>query len=170
VIGTAQPRPRPVPVELTHDPRFRRRVVRLAAVSAVALGLVWGLAVTTLDVPTAVEWALAAGWLLMPTLLLGSLSLPRLRYGLVVPASLVSLGLLAVVVGRLPGEPAAAAGWLLMTAGIWFGGALGLWLWYRLMPVPDALDDPFSAGRWALIALHVSLVVTGIALAATALW
>jgi hypothetical protein len=49
------------------------------------------------------------------------------------------------------------------------GGGLGLWLWYRLLPVPAALDDPGSPGRWLLIGVHVALVVGGWLLAATAL-
>jgi hypothetical protein len=81
----------------------------------------------------------------------------------------VSVGLLAIAVGWLPAERAAAGGWLLMTAGVALGGALGLWLWYRLVPVPAALDDPFSPLRWSLVGVHVSLVVVGFALAATAL-
>ncbi|MCJ7709607.1 MAG: hypothetical protein MUQ32_02145, partial [Chloroflexi bacterium] len=60
-------------------------------------------------------------------------------------------------------------GWLLMTIGVGLGGVLGLWLWFRLMPVPAALDDPLAPGRWALIGVHVALVVIGLALAATAL-
>ena len=44
---------RRIPVELTADRRITRRVKRLAAVSAVALGLIWVLAVATLEAPTA---------------------------------------------------------------------------------------------------------------------
>jgi hypothetical protein len=159
---------RPGPIELSSDPRFRRRVVRLTAVSAVALGVLWALAVTTLDPPPLVAGALLAGWVLMPSTLVASLSRPRLRYGLALPASLVSVGLLAVVLGPLPAQPA-AAGWFLVLAGVALGGGLGLWLWYRLLPVPAALDDPFAPGRWGLVAVHVGLVVIGAALAATAL-
>jgi hypothetical protein len=164
VIGAAPSRP--VPVELSADRRFERRVRRLAVVSAVALGLVWLLATTTLDAPVAVDLAFLGGWMLMPLTLVASLARPRLRYGLVVPATLVSLGLLAVSVAWLPPEPVAAAGWWLMTAGIAVGGGLGLWLWYRLLPVPAALEDPFAPARWALIAVHVGLVVMGFILAA----
>ncbi len=128
-----------------------------------------GLAVATLDAPPAVIAALIGGWVLMPAILVASLRQPRFRYGLVVPASLVSLGLLAIVIGWLPAGGAAATGWVLLTAGVWLGGALGLWLWYRLAPVPAALDDPFSSGRWALVGLHVGLIVLGFVLAATAL-
>lgn len=143
---------RRVPVELTRDPQFEQRVRRLAVVSAVALGLVWGLAVATLQAPPAVDAAFAAGWVLMPLTLAASVTLPRLRYALILPASLVTVGLLAVCAGWLPGNPAAAAGWLLMLCGVALGGTLGLWLWYRLLPVPRALDAPFSrdGGRWSV--------------------
>ena len=167
MIRTAAPRS--IPVELTTDRRFRRRVKRLAATSAVALGLIWALAITTLELPIVIYAAFAAGWALMPTTLVASLVRPRLRYGLAVPASLVGIGLLAICIGWLPRDPLVATGWLLMTAGIALGGALGLWLWYRLMPVPARLDDPFSTGRWALIGVHVALVVTGLGLATSAL-
>ena len=167
MIGTASARR--VPVELSPDRRFERRVKRLAAVSAVALGSIWALAVSTLALPPAIVAAFAAGWLLMPTILATSLWYPRLRYGLVLPASLVSIGLLAVCVGWLPAEPSIALGWILMTAGVALGGGLGLWFWYRVLPVPAALDDPFSPGRWTMVGVHVTLVVAGFALAALAL-
>ena len=159
---------RPIPVELTEDPRIRRRVRRLAAVSAVALGLIWGLAVATAEAPAWVSVALFGGWLSMPTALLASLRDTRLRYGLVVPSVLVSLGLLAIVVGVSSGG-LAALGWLLILAGVLLGGLMGLWFWFRVVPVPVALDAPDSAGRWAIIALHVGLIVVGIAFAASAL-
>lgn len=41
---------------------------------------------------------------------------------------------------------------------------MGLWFWYRLLPVLESLRDPFASGRWTLIAIHVGLVVCGIAL------
>ena len=168
MIGTASARR--VPVELSPDRRFEWRVKRLAAVSSVALGLIWALVVTTVAPPPPVDAVLAAGWLLMPTTLAASLRYPRLRYGLVIPASLVSIGLLAVCVGWLPAEPTIALGWILMTAGVALGGALGLWFWYRILPVPARFDDPFSTGRWALIGVHIALVTVGFGLAATALW
>lgn len=160
---------RPVPVELTDDRRVRGRVLRLAAVSLVALGLVAGLATATLDAPPAVVGALALGWVLMPAVLALSLREVRARYLLVVPSSLVTIGLLAICIGWLPATATAATGWLLMTAGVGLGGALGLWLWYRLLPVPSSLDDPLAPGRWGLIGVHVALVVVGWGLAATAL-
>lgn len=161
---------RRIPVELSTDARFARRIKRLALTSVVALGLIWWLAVTTLATPPLAGVALAAGWVLMPTVLLASLTRPRLRYALVVPATLVGVALLGVSVWWLPTHPLAAAGWLLITVGISLGGVLGLWFWFRLLPVPAALDDPFSGGRLALIGLHVGLIVTGIALAGVGLF
>ena len=160
---------RPLPQELSDDRAFAVRVKRLGAVSMVALGLIWWLAVTTTAAPPAVGAMLAAGWALMPATLFFSLRLPALRYGLVLPASLVGAGLLLVVTAWLPATAPAATGWLLITAGVVLGGILGAWFWFRLVPVPAALDDPFSPGRWILIALHVGLIVVGLMLAATAL-
>jgi hypothetical protein len=145
------------------------RVKRLGFVSIVALGLIWAMAVVSLDAPPLVDGALAAGWVLMPLVLFASLAQPRLRYGLLLPGSLVGLGLLAICVGWLPAEATAAAGWLSITAGVLLGSVLGLWFWYRLLPVPAALDDPYAGGRWALIGGHVALIVMGLGLAATAL-
>ena len=159
---------RPTPVELTDDPRVVGRVRRLAAVSAVMLGLIWVLAVATLEAPFVVNAALLAGWLLMPLTLLASLANLAARYWLVLPSTLVSLGLLAVVIGWLPDDPVAAAGWLLMLAGVALGGGMGLWLWFRVLPVPERLDDPVSPGRWALIGVHVALVVGGVLLVVAA--
>ncbi len=160
---------RSVPVELTADRGIARRVKRLAATSAVALGLIWLLAVTTLEAPVLVDAVLAAGWIMMPTVLAASLRRPSLRYWLIVPSTLVGVGLVAVSLGWLPEDPAAAAGWLLMTVGVLLGGVMGLWLWFRVVPVPASLDDPFAAGRWALIVLHVALITTGLGLAIAAL-
>jgi hypothetical protein len=144
-------------------------VKRLGAVSVVALGLIWLLGVTTLDAPPLLGVALAAGWVLMPTTLFASLARPLLRYALIAPASLVGAGLLAISAWWLPADPVVAAGWLLITAGVLLGGMLGTWFWLRLLPVPHSLDDPFSWGRWALIGIHVALIVGGLALAATSL-
>jgi hypothetical protein len=159
---------RPVPVELTDDPRISGRVKRLSAVSVVMLGLIWALSVTTLNAPFWVDAVLFVGWILMPSILLASLSAQAARYWLVLPSTLVSLGLASVVVGWLPSEPIAAGGWLLITAGVALGGALGLWLWFRVLPVPDRLDDPASSGRWAMIGVHVTLVVSGVLLVISA--
>jgi hypothetical protein len=160
---------RRVPVELSADAAFAHRVRRLGLVSLVALGAVWVLAVTTLEAPPIVDGALLAGWALMPAILFASLARPILRLGLTLPATLVTLGLLAIVVGWLPVAPAAAVGWMLILTGVALGGSMGLWLWYRLLPVPAALSDPFSPARWTLIGVHVALIVVGLALAATAL-
>ena len=105
----------------------------------------------------------------MPTVLVASLWRPLIRYWLVVPSTLVSLGLVATSLGWLPENPVAAAGWLLMTVGVLLGGVMGLWFWFRVVPVPAMFDGPYSAGRWAVIALHVALITTGLALAIAAL-
>lgn len=157
-------------VEMGRDRRFEGRVLRLTAVSSVALGLVWALAVATVAAPPVVHAALLAGWFLMPTILASSVVEPLLRYGLVVPATLVTVALLAIVARWLPTEPLAAAGWVLMLAGIALGGGLGLWFWYRLLPVPARLGEPFCPERWRLVGVHVGLVVVGFLLASSALW
>lgn len=157
---------RPVPVELTDDPRVVGRVKRLALVSAVMLGVIWALAVDTLVSPYLVGALLFAGWLLMPVTLVASLYAEAARYWLALPSTLVSLGLLLVVLTKLPSDPMAAAGWVLMLAGVALGGGMGLWLWFRVLPVPRSLDDPLSHGRWALIGAHVALVVAGAVLVA----
>lgn len=161
--------PRPIPVELSANARMAGRIKRLGFVSLVALGLIWTLAVASLETPRLVKWALAAGWVLMPTILFASLSRPLLRYGLVLPGSLVGLGLLAICAWWLPADPLAAAGWLLITVGVSMGSALGLWFWFRLLPVPASLDDPYSTGRLGLIRVHIALIVAGLGLASTGL-
>ena len=160
---------RGTPIELSADRRVAGRIRRLAGTASIALGLIWYLAVATLDAPPAIGVALAAGWLSMPAILIASLERPLLRYALVIPSTLVGLPLLAISIAWLPAGPMAAAGWLLMTSGILMGGVLGLWFWYRLFPVPAALDDPMSSGRWMLIAVHIGLIVIGAILAATGL-
>jgi uncharacterized membrane protein len=157
------------PVELSGERRMARRITRLGFVSLVALGLIWALSVASLSAPAAVTWALAAGWVLMPITLFASLARPRLRYALMVPASLVSIGMLAILLWWPPDDRLALVGWWLMTAGILLGGAMGLWFWYRLLPVPASLDDPCSPDRWRLIGLHVALIMVGWLLAATPL-
>ena len=156
-------------LELSDDRRMAGRVRRLARTAAVALGIIWWLAVSTLEAPPMVGASLLLGWASMPAILVMSLRRPRLRYALVLPSSLVGVPLLGITALFLPASAVAAAGWLLMTAGILLGGALGLWFWYRVLPVPRALDDPFSAGRIALIGVHVALIVAGAALASTGL-
>ena len=160
---------RPVPVELTGDRRIVRRVKRLAATSAVALGLIWGLAVATLHVPSGISLALAAGWVLMPATLVASLARPSLRYWLVVPATFVSIGLLALCASWLPAAPIPALGWVSTTIGVLLGGGMGFWLWFRILPVPRVLDDPGSRWRWGLIVVHVGLIVGGVVMSAEAL-
>lgn len=106
---------------------------------------------------------LVAGWILMPTLLDASVNRPRLRYLLALPAMLVTVGLVMVAVS-MGGWSITTAGWWLLTIGVILGGGLGSWFWYRWMPVPDSLDDPFAPWRIALIVAHIALVVFGMAL------
>lgn len=155
----APPAARPVWREMSDDRRFRGRLRRLIAISAVMLGSITLLAVTSADPSALVVAMLAAGWVLMPTLLYAGLDRPSVRYLLVVPATLVTAGLVSVA---LHGPLESAVGWWVITAGVLFGGGLGAWFWYRWMPVPDQFDDPFSSGRIALIAIHVALIVVGI--------
>jgi hypothetical protein len=151
-------------VELSADPGFAPRVRRLVAVSTVALGVVTYLAATTTGAPLWILTMLATGWLMMPIILAGSLRRPKLRYGLVAPAGLVGGGLTCLCLGWLPDDPTTAVGWTLVTAGVLLGGTLGSWFWYRLAPVPAAMEPPFSVARLALIAVHTGLVVLGVAL------
>ena len=152
-------------VEMTRDSRFGVRVIRLASTSVVALGLIWGFQFATLQTPAFVGICLAAGWVLMPVLLVASLRWPLVRYGLAIPSTLVGVSLVAICLTALPTEwGAARIGWLMTTAGVLMGGALGLWFWFRLAPVPRFLDDPFSPGRWTLVAAHIVLIVAGLAL------
>jgi hypothetical protein len=153
-------------IELTAHPAMRARVLRQTAVSAVVLGLICWLAAAALDAHAAIVLALGAGWVLMPTVLALSTARPRLRLALVVPAGLVSTGLVAVVATALPDDATSRVGWILITAGVLVGGVLGSWFWYRLLPVPPALESPLAPGRWILIALHVALVLAGVALVA----
>lgn len=152
-------------VEMTADSRFGLRVIRLAATSVIALGLIWGFAFTTLDAPAFIGIALAAGWVLMPTLLMVSLRWPVARYGLAIPSILVGAGLVAICLTALPLDwGAVRLGWLMTTAGVLMGGGLGLWFWFRLAPVPRFLDDPFGPGRWILVVVHIALIVVGLGL------
>ena len=156
-------------VEMSGDPEFARRVVRLAVTSIVALGVIFLLGVVTGAGAGWIGLALALGWVLMPALLFLSLDTPGLRYALVAPATLVGLALVAICAGRPDLSPAARAGWLMTTAGVLLGGVMGAWLWFRLLPVPFCLRDPFGSARWALIATHVALIVFGMVLVALSL-
>ncbi|MEA2023931.1 MAG: hypothetical protein U9N79_06525 [Actinomycetota bacterium] len=143
--------------ELTGDRLFTHRVRRLVAISAVALGVIWGLAF----VEEASAWILvllAVGWVAMPVILAASLRRPSLRYALVVPVGAVSVGLVGMVVAA-PEET--VTGWILITAGILLGGLLGVWFWFRWLPVPRIFDDPFGWPRVALVGLHLALVLVG---------
>lgn len=155
---------RAVAVEMSGDPAFLGRVRRLASVSALALGAIWALAVTSLDAHALLDLSLLVGWISMPTVLASSLRRAPVRRLAIVPSTLVTLGLVGICATALPASGPARAGWLLMTGGILFGGALGGWFWYRWFPVSASLDDPFSAGRWTLIAVHVAPIVAGLLL------
>jgi hypothetical protein len=146
--------------------RFDRRVLRLAATSVIALGLIFALWAVARPGGTMAGVALGAGWVLMPGLLLLSLKRPLARYALVAPATLVSGGLIAISAANPGSGPIEETGWLLMSAGVLLGGLLGAWFWFRLLPVPRQLEDPFAFGRWALIAVHVGFIVAGISLVA----
>ncbi len=152
-------------VEMRADPRFAGRIRRLAGTSVVALGLIWLLPESTLDPHPAIGAALAGGWIGMPAILWLSLRRPRLRYGLVVPSTLVTAALLGICATALPADATARAGWLMLTAGILVGGLLGFWFWFRWLPVPASLHEPFAPGRWLLVAVHVALIVVGLLLA-----
>ena len=131
-------------MEMTGDPRFRGRVRRLAITSGVAL--------------------LLGGWPAMFTVLTLSLARPSIRRLVVVPAVIVTTALIGICLLELPSSALARAGWLALTAGILMGGGMGAWFWYRWIPVPRTLHDPYAPSRLALIAAHVGLVVGGIAL------
>ena len=147
-------------VELTADRLFAHRVRRLIVISTIALGIIWGLAFTD-DAEVWVLVLLGIGWVTMPTILGLSLRRPMLRYALLVPASAVSIGLIWMT---LTAPDSTDVGWLLITLGILVGGALGAWFWFRWIPVPRALDDPYGTPRVALVGLHTGLVLIGMAL------
>jgi hypothetical protein len=155
--------------ELSDDPEFARRVARLMVDSAVALAYLVYLWSRTLNTSPVIGVGLVGGWILMPALLAWSLHRPAVRIGLFLPSMLVGVALLAICLTALPDDVLPRLGWILTTVGIWLGGTLGLWFWFRWLPVPTKLDAPFSPGRWALIGVHVALVVTGFALISTAL-
>jgi hypothetical protein len=148
-------------VEMTADLRFEGRVRRLVAVSSIALGVVFLLALDAIGWASGASAMIGLGWITMPTILAASLRRPKIRYLLAVPATLVSLGVLVTALVS-EGGGAAFLGWWMMTAGIGFGAGLGMWFWFRWMPVPELLDRPFSAARWSLIGVHVTLIVAGL--------
>jgi hypothetical protein len=152
-------------LELTADRLFTHRIRRLIGVSVVALGVIWALAF----MDGAPVWALAllgTGWVLMPSILAVSLRRPMARYGLVVPATVVPLGLTGMI---MVGQGSTANGWIVMTIGIVFGGFLGMWFWFRWLPVPRILDDPFGLARVSLVGIHIALVLAGAAMVVTGL-
>lgn len=154
-------------IEMSADPLFLPRVRRLGAVSSIALGVIWLLALRTTEPhSTAIDTALLSGWILMPTVLWASIRRPELRPFVFVPSALVTVGLAALCLTALPDDAAIRGGWLLVTGGILFGGVLGGWFWFRWFPVPAAFDSPFGFPRWALIGAHVGMILAGMALVA----
>lgn len=147
-------------IELTPDRLFSHRIRRLVAISSVALGVIWGLAFAE-GAATWILVLLGVGWVSMPTILAASLRRPFLRYALVVPAGTVSFGLIGMVMAA-PQET--VTGWLIIAAGILLGGFLGVWFWFRWLPVPRMLDDPFGWPRVTLVGLHLALILVGAAL------
>ena len=154
----------PFGVEMSSDPAFRPRVRRLALVSAVMLGWIWALVMATLDADPAIELTLLLGWIGMAAVLGLSLRLAWIRRFIAFPSVLVVTALVAVCLIALPDDHVARVGWFLLTAGILLGAGIGAWFWYRWLPVPKPLDAPFAPARWALIAVHVGLLVGGLLL------
>ena len=152
-------------LEMTGDRVFAHRVRRLVGVSTVALGVFWGLAFMD-DAPGWVLALLAIGWVLMPAVLAVSIHRPMMRYALVVPATVVPVGLTGMV---MVAPAATVNGWIIMTIGILFGGFLGLWFWFRWLPVPRILDDPFRSARVTLVGIHIALVLAGVTIVAAGL-
>lgn len=146
----------------------RGRLIRLAVTATVALAVIWWLAVATLEAHPLILGGLASTWLLMPVALLLATRDWRMRPWLVVPSAIETLSLVAIDLTVLPDEVLAAAGWLVLTAGIILGGLLGAWLWMGWAPVPHSLRAPYARLRWALIASHVGLVIGGLVLVAGA--
>jgi hypothetical protein len=146
------------------DPVFATRIVRLAWTAAVALGVIWWLARTMIPAQPLALHMLAAAWFLMPSVLTISLRWPLLRYALAIPSSLATLGLLLICLYAPHPVEAARVGWLLTTAGVLLGGMLGMWFWFRWLPVPPGLVEPFSVGRWVLIGVHAGLIAGGVVL------
>jgi len=152
-------------MEMTRDRLFTHRVRRLVWVSVFALGVICVMAFLD-DAPNWVLALLAAGWLLMPAILAISLRRPMMRYALVVPATVVPIGLMWMV---LTASEATLTGWILMAVGILFGGLLGMWFWFRWFPVPRVFADPYGGPRISLIGVHIALVLAGAAMVARGL-
>lgn len=163
-VATRDARERPRSIEMSSDPRFATRVVRLAVTSVIALAAIFAQWAWTGSGNPTILIALGGGWILMPTLLMLSLRWPEFRYGVVVPAAAVSLALVAICLWNTPPSPIARSGWLLVSSGVLLGGFLGAWFWFRWLPVPRQLDDPYSPGRWAMIAVHAGLIIAGLGL------
>ncbi|HEX6300478.1 MAG TPA: hypothetical protein VF148_08440 [Acidimicrobiia bacterium] len=154
-------------IEMSDDPSFLPRVRRLSGVSSIVLGIIWLLAMRTTEPHNVIiDGALFAGWILMPTVLWTSIRRPEIRPWVFLPSTLITLGLGALCLTALPTDSQIVSGWLLVTAGILFGGFLGGWFWFRWLPVPASLDAPFASGRWALIGAHVLMIVAGLVLVA----
>ncbi len=145
--------------ELTRDRPFTRRVQRLVGISLVMLGVITWLAVAD----DAAGWIVAlmlVGWLLMPSLLLLSITRPKLRYGLLIPGTSFTLGVVGMAIDSAGPQ---ALGWWLLAAGLTVGGGAGIWFWMRWLPVPQPFDDPYGRPRLAVIGVHVALVLAGVA-------
>jgi hypothetical protein len=99
----------------------------------------------------------------MPGLLWVGLDEPGWRSLLPIPAVMFAAALLIITIG-FEGPGPALAGWWMITTGVALGVGLAIWFWYRRFPVPEGLEDPFSPGRWLLIAVHVGLIALGMAL------
>jgi hypothetical protein len=148
---------------MSPDPGFRRRLRRLILISSVSLGMITALALATADVGLGVLTLLLGGWGLMPGLLWVGLEEPGWRSLLPIPAVMFTVALLIITIG-FDGPGIALAGWWMITAGVVLGATLAIWFWYRRLPVPERLDDPFAPGRWLLISVHVGLIVLGLVL------
>ena len=143
--------------------RMARRIRRLTLVSAIALGIIWWLSTGTTYAAMPTRLALALGWLVMPTVLLARLRLPRARLGLALPSTLVTVALAAISIAAWRDGSATAPGWSLLLLGITLGDLLGGWLWFGVLPVPPGLRDLGSVARWLLILAHVGPLVAGLA-------
>ncbi|MGE0598107.1 MAG: hypothetical protein AB7P41_01610 [Dehalococcoidia bacterium] len=119
--------------------------------------MIWWLSLG-IDDTTVASLALAIGWVTMPSILLVSLRVPRLKFGLAVPAGLVTLGAAWLAVLEFP-----SVGWSLVAGGTSMGGLVGAWLWFAWAPIPAAFASPNARPRLALLTVHVAIIVAGIA-------